>query len=175
MKAQEIQHLYEYHFKRNREIWEQCVLTLSPEDFKRKIDYSIGSIRNQCVHILNVDERWFCGLRGEKVPGWYMTSRYKSFEMVRTKWNAVEKLMRDYLEQLTDDGLDMDFDEGIKVWQVHFHILNHGTDHRAQILAGLHSLGALTFAQDYFFFAAGMPIKVHPVKKVKARAEGRGD
>jgi len=164
MNARDFQHLYEYHFTRNREIWDHCVMTLSLEDFKRKIGYSIGSIRNQCVHVLNVDERWFAGLRGDTLPGWYMASRYKEFDAVRKKWDQEEKTMRQYFLGLTDEKLDRDFNAGIKVWQVLYHVLNHGTDHRAQILAGLHRLGAPPFAQDYFFIAAGMPIKVHPAK-----------
>jgi uncharacterized damage-inducible protein DinB len=33
--------------------------------------------------------------------------------------------------------------------EAHFHVLNHGTDHRAQILAALAALGVTTFPQDF--------------------------
>jgi uncharacterized damage-inducible protein DinB len=33
-------------------------------------------------------------------------------------------------------------------WQVLSHLVNHGTDHRAQVLRALHELGAPTFSQD---------------------------
>ncbi|MEX2143962.1 MAG: DinB family protein [Anaerolineales bacterium] len=164
MKAKDMQHLYEYHFTRNREIWDQCVTTLTLEQFKQKNVYSVGSVRNQCVHILNVDERWFAGLRGDNVPGWAYTSRFKEFDMVRKKWDQVEAYMREYLVTLSDENLDAEFDDGIKTWQVLYHVLNRGTDHRAQLLAALHGLGARSLAQDYFFFAAGIPIKAHPAK-----------
>jgi len=32
------------------------------------------------------------------------------------------------------------------------HVVNHGTDHRAQILAMLHGMGAPTVAQDLLFY-----------------------
>jgi uncharacterized damage-inducible protein DinB len=32
------------------------------------------------------------------------------------------------------------------------HVVNHGTDHRGQILATLHGLGAPTVEQDMMFF-----------------------
>ncbi len=35
------------------------------------------------------------------------------------------------------------------------HVANHGTDHRAQLLALLNQLGVETFPQDYFFFMIG--------------------
>jgi uncharacterized damage-inducible protein DinB len=165
MNAKDIQSLYEYHFTRNREIWDHCVTTLTLEQFKQDINYSIGSIRNQCVHVLNVDERWFSGFHGDKLPGWYDARRYKDFAPIRRKWDEVEAYMRKFLLRLTDEMLDEEFMPGVKKWQILYHVLNHGTDHRAQILAGLHSLGAPTFAQDYFFFANNMPIKVHPAQK----------
>jgi uncharacterized damage-inducible protein DinB len=35
------------------------------------------------------------------------------------------------------------------VWQVLLHVVNHGTDHRAQILRLLNDLGGYTEYQDY--------------------------
>lgn len=171
MNANEIRSLYEFHFTRNREIWDHCVTTLTLSQFKEKIDYSVGSIRNQCVHLLNVDERWFSGFHGDKLPGWYMTSRYTTFEMVRKKWDEVEEYMRTFLVTLTDEKLDQEFMPGVKSWQILYHVLNHGTDHRSQMLYGLDKLGAPTFAQDYFFYAAGMPIKTHPSKHAAPEAK----
>jgi len=37
------------------------------------------------------------------------------------------------------------------VWQVLLHVVNHGTDHRAQILRLLNDLGGYTEYQDYIF------------------------
>lgn len=160
MDANNFRHLFEYHFTRNRELWEHCIATLSPEQFTQELGYSIGSLRNQCVHLLNIDERWFSGLRGAEVPDFADPQHYPDFASVRSKWDAVEADMRAYLAELQDPALQADFMPGMKAWQVLFHVLNHGTDHRAQMLAGLHALGAPTFAQDYFFFANDMPVKI---------------
>lgn len=173
MNADDFKTLYDFHITRNREIWEHCVTQLTLAQFKQKNLYSVGSVRNQCVHLFNVDERWFAGLRGDKVPGWYMSNRYKEFGMVRKRWDQVENYMREYLQGLTDEMLEVDFGDGIKIWQVLYHVLNHGTDHRSQLLAALHALGAPTFAQDYFYFAAGMPIKVHLAKTSLSGKENR--
>ncbi len=37
-------------------------------------------------------------------------------------------------------------------WQVLLHLVNHGTDHRAQVLRALQDLGAPTFDQDYILY-----------------------
>ncbi len=164
MNADNFHHLFAYHITRNREIWEHCIVPLDATVFKQKLSYSVGSIRNQCVHLLNVDERWFSGLPGDPLPGWYRADTFKTRAAVREKWDQVEAYMRSYLDTLTDEMLQDTLEGDIRIWQVLFHVLNHGTDHRAQMLAMLDSLGAPTFAQDYFYFAAGMPIKVQGPK-----------
>lgn len=63
--------------------------------------------------------------------------------------------MQSYLAELTDDDIYQPFDLNLEVWQVLFHVLNHGTDHRAQMLAMLNQLGVETFPQDYAFFLFG--------------------
>ncbi|HRN49874.1 MAG TPA: DinB family protein [Anaerolineales bacterium] len=160
MDANTFRNLFEYHFTRNRELWQHCIATLTPDQFVQEIDYSIGSLRNQCVHLQNIDERWFSGLRGLDLPDFADPAAYPDAASVRAKWDAVEAGMREYLADLKDSALAEDFMPGVKVWQILFHVINHGTDHRAQMLASLHALGAPTFAQDYFFFANDMPVKV---------------
>lgn len=156
MNADAFRQLYEYHFTINRKIWELCVVPLTDEQFKRKSDYSVGSVRNQVIHMLNIDERWFSGLRGVELPGFLNPEEFPERDIIRQKWDGVEKDMRGYLEGLRDDMLfSQPLGDEIRLWQVLFHVLNHGTDHRAQLLALLTGLGVKTFPQDYFFFAIG--------------------
>jgi uncharacterized damage-inducible protein DinB len=51
MRADEIRHLYEYHFVLNRCVWDESVMALTDAQFVQKLDYSVGSIRNQTVHM----------------------------------------------------------------------------------------------------------------------------
>jgi uncharacterized damage-inducible protein DinB len=66
--------------------------------------------------------------------------------------------MRDYLVGLRDDMLlekpirEPEEDKNLIVWQVLLHVINHGTDHRAQLLRQLHDLGVKTTAQDFIFY-----------------------
>jgi uncharacterized damage-inducible protein DinB len=40
----------------------------------------------------------------------------------------------------------------LTIWQTLLHLVNHGTDHRAQVLRALHDFGAETFDQDLVFY-----------------------
>jgi uncharacterized damage-inducible protein DinB len=160
MNANDFRHLYEYHFTLNRKLWNECVMPLTNEQFTQKIDYSVGSVRNQVVHMSNIDDRWFSGLRGEEVPGFANPVHFTKREVIRENWDGVEAKMRQYLENLTDDMLQsqpfLEKDGDIlRLWQILLHVVNHGTDHRAQLLVMLNQLGIKTFPQDYIFFAWG--------------------
>jgi len=68
MNAIAFRHFYGYHFAENRKIWDSYVTPLSHEQFTQDVDYSHGSVRNQVVHLMSVDDTWFRGLRGGEFP-----------------------------------------------------------------------------------------------------------
>jgi uncharacterized damage-inducible protein DinB len=154
MTADDFRSLFDYHFATNRAIWERCIILLTDEQFTRKTGYSVGSVRNQVVHMLNIDDRWFSGLRGVPIPGFLNPVHFHKRTVIRKKWDEVEASMHAYLVNVRDDMLgsqpflSIDNDP-IRLWQVLLHVVNHGTDHRAQLLSLLHSLGVKTFPQDY--------------------------
>lgn len=151
MTADHFRELYEYHFSLNRKVWDELVMSLSKAQFLEKLPYSVGSIRNQCVHVMNIDERWFSGLRGEELPGFANPVYFGTRAKIRAHWDAVEEKQRAYLAGLTDEGLEdlMGDDEPFRVWRVLQHVLLHGMDHRAQMLAMLNGMGVKTWPQDY--------------------------
>ena len=68
----------------------------------------------------------------------------------------MEQVIRAYLAELRDDMLFNKQLEGedkdLIMWQVLLHVVNHGTDHRAQLLRLLNDLGIETTYQDYIFY-----------------------
>jgi len=157
MNANRFRHLYEYHFALNRKLWDECIVPLTDEQFTRKVEYSVGSVRNQVVHMLNIEDRWFSGLRGEPVPDFARFEEYVERTPIRKKWDGVESRMQAYLKDLQDDELDsqpfMASDKDpTALWQILLHVANHGTDHRAQLLRILNELGVKTFPQDYIIY-----------------------
>jgi uncharacterized damage-inducible protein DinB len=156
MNADAFRHFYNYHLSENRKIWDHHVTPLSHEQFTQPVDYSHGSVRDQIVHLISVDDTWFSGLRGVEIPEPLDPADFEDRESIRAYWDNVEQNMRDYLAQLRDDML---FDQPLEgedkdliVWQVLLHVVNHGTDHRAQLLRLLNDLGVKTAYQDYIFY-----------------------
>ena len=156
MNADAIRHFYDYHFAANRELWDRYITQLSPDQFTQPADYSHGSVRDQLVHLISVDDTWFSGLRGVDIPEPLDPEKFSDLEGIRAHWDNVEKDMRRYLADLQEDMLaDKPLegeDKDLILWQVLLHVVNHGTDHRAQLLRLLNDLGIETTSQDYIFF-----------------------
>lgn len=158
MNANAFRHFYEYHFSENRKIWEGAISALTYAQFTQAVDYSHGSVREQVMHLMNVDEAWFCELRGVEPAEELPRVDFDDREIIRAHWDEVEKNMRAYLAGLRDeDLLDKPIkepveDQDLVLWQVLLHVANHGTDHRAQLLRALHDLGVKTTSQDYIFY-----------------------
>ena len=157
MNANAFRHFYNYHFAENRKTWEH-VASLSFEQFLQAVDYSHVSVRDQVVHLLDVEDMWFSELRGtnalEPLPS---TTEVDDRDVIRAHWDKVEQNIRAYLTKLKDDMLftkpikEPEEDQILFAWQVLLHVANHATDHRAQLLRVLHDLGVDTKSQDYIF------------------------
>lgn len=164
MNAKAFRHFYDYHYNENRKIWDRYVSQLSPEQFTQHADYSHGSVRDQIVHLISCDDTWFSELRGVQPSEPPPPADVDDREIVRAYGDRVEQSAREYLAALQDETLfgkpieEPDEDKDLIVWQVLLHIVNHGTDHRAQILRLLNDLGVKTEYQDYIFYVYGHPI-----------------
>ena len=164
MNANAFRHFYDYHFSENRKIWDRYVSQLSPGQFTQHVDYSHGSVRDQIVHLIGCDDTWFSELRGVQPLDPPPPAEVDDREIVRAYGDRVEQSVRAYLTALQDEMLfatpiqEPDEDKDLVVWQVLLHVVNHGTDHRAQILRLLNDLGIKTEYQDYIFYVYGHPI-----------------
>jgi uncharacterized damage-inducible protein DinB len=157
VNADAFRQLYEYHFSENRKLWDACIAPLPHEQFIQNVSYSHGSVRNQAVHIMSVDEAWFSELRGVENPEPFPIPDSDDRQLIRAHWDEVEQNMRAYLAKLEDGMLlKKPFAEGedkdLIFWQVLLHVVNHGTDHRAQTLRLLNDLGVKTAPQDFIFY-----------------------
>jgi uncharacterized damage-inducible protein DinB len=156
MNAEAFRHFYDYHFSENRKIWDRYVSQLSPEQFTRHVDYSRGSVQDQILHLISCETTWFSELRDVEIPEDLKPIDFPDRESIRAYWDTVEQNIREYLNRLQDDMLfDKPLsgeDKGLIVWQVLLHVVNHGTDHRAQLLRLLNDLGLKTEYQDYIFY-----------------------
>ena len=157
MNADAFRHFYDYHFAENRKLWDSCITSLSQQQFTQAVSYSHGSVRDQVVHLMSVDDTWFSALRGAEIPEPLDPANFDDRKVIRAHWDTVEQNMRDYLAKLRDDMLfEKPFavgeDKDLILWQVLLHVGNHGTDHRAQLLRIMNDSGVKTTSQDYIFY-----------------------
>ena len=106
-------------------VW-KSILSVSDEQFEQEVAYSHGSLqyRLESAELTNRETLHIAATR------------------TAHEWN-------EYIQRVTDDELH-NVVPGMMgpSWQVIGHIVNHGTDHRAQVLRVLHDFGAPTFDQD---------------------------
>ncbi len=157
MNADAFRHFYEYHFTLNRKLWDTHITSLPQEQFTQPVSYSHGSVRNQIVHLMSADDYWFSGLRGVRRPEPLNPADFDDRNTIRAEWDTIEQRMRHYLATVRDDMLfGRPFTDGedgdLPLWMALLHVVNHGTDHRAQILRLLNDLGLDTGPQDYIFY-----------------------
>jgi uncharacterized damage-inducible protein DinB len=158
MNSNALRHFYNYHFTENRKLWDSYVTPLSYEQFAQPANYSHGSVRDQIVHLMSVDDLWFSELRGVRPSEPPAPASSDDRKAIRVHWDGIEQMMRDYLVELQDEMLfakpiqEPVEDKNLIVWQVLLHVVNHGTDHRAQLLRLLNDLGVKTESQDYIFY-----------------------
>ena len=164
MNASAFRHFYDYHFTENRTIWDRYITQLSYEQFTQPVSYSLGSVRDQIVHLMSVEEIWFSELRGVEPAEPLPPATVDDRTTIRVHWDSVEQSVRAYLAALPDELLfakpiqEPEEDRNLIVWQVLLHVVNHGTDHRAQLLRLLNDLGVKTVSQDYIFYVYDNPV-----------------
>ena len=163
MNAEAIHHFYGYHFAENRALWERYVTRLTAKQFTQLLAYAHGSVRDQVLHLMDVDDIWFSELQGVEALEPAPAAQGDDRAALRAPRDTIEQRMRAYLAAVQDETLptqpiqEPEEDRALRVWQVLLHVVNHGTDHRAQLLRSLHDLGLETHSQDYIFYVYNHP------------------
>jgi uncharacterized damage-inducible protein DinB len=158
-----IKRLYDYTYWAHHRVWQHAILPLSDEQYHRPLAYSIGSIHQQVVHTMSAEWMWFSRMRGETPRAMLDPADFPDRPAVRARWDEVEAMVRAYLEALSEADLDRRFEyrttggtpDSQPLGEVLLHVVNHGTDHRAQMLAQIHAMGGPTIEQDLIFYLRG--------------------
>lgn len=163
MKQKEIKAIFDYNFWAFDRVWD-CISQVSDEQFIEEFDYSSGSIRNIVVHIMSGNQNWMSRLQGTEMPQRLVFEDYDSLSKTKAKWDELQKEFLDHLNSIDQDQLDATVEwellsQGLKSTssrgEILLHLANHGTDHRAQILAILHHhFHVKTVEQDMIYYLA---------------------
>lgn len=159
MNAQSLTSLFNYHFWANHRVWD-CLEGASPEQFTEDVAYSHGSLQSQFFHLMQTDA-FPLQMVGKPVPGGKMQKEdFLDKAVMRARWDDVETAVQEAMREWTDEQLQAPFSmptpDGETVdaslWEVLMTLVNHGTNHRAQILMQLHKLGAPTVEQGLYYY-----------------------
>lgn len=154
-----IRMLYDYNYAAHHKVWD-CVTELTAEQFTRNLNYSWGSVRGQVVHVMSAEWVWFSRLQGTSPAAMLAEKDFHTRDQIHAKWNEIQTFALSYIDNLTADELGGEFSYQDTKGQAHtnfvshilLHVINHSTDHRAQILAMIHQLGGRTVEQDLILY-----------------------
>lgn len=161
MNVEHYQRLFDYNRWANKRIW-RCVQTLTEAQFTQPFDYSIGSICAQLNHQVGVEWLFYMRVTQQPNDGLPPVDQYPTRQALHQRWQEVDALWDAYLPTLTDDLLEEDLTfisvttgttKHVLRWEALTQMINHSTDHRAQILSAIHQTGSRqTLAQDFIYY-----------------------
>lgn len=153
--------LFRYNKWANWRVWD-CAMETTQEDYLKEIDFSIGSVYRQLLHYLGL-ERWWIGFLATGESNLLSQEDQVTYQdriKLRQLWDETNAFTLDYIQSLIDDELQRKVtapwwdahSDGITVAQALTHVINHSTDHRAQTMATLHTLGYEGIEQDFMAY-----------------------
>jgi uncharacterized damage-inducible protein DinB len=153
--------LFKYNAWAFDQVW-VCVDQLTDEQFCLESGYSLGSVRNQYLHVVSTTMRWIQRLQGLSLTPHLCYEDYPTILSVKATWTNFLEEARMYVTRLDEQQLleivnwelaSRNLRSQNRRYEILLHLLNHSTDHRAQILAILHySFHVKTIEQDLILY-----------------------
>lgn len=146
-------HLFEklanYMTWANDSIW-RVVESLNDDEFERPLTDNTGSIRKRYVHLAEDTWEWFHDWHGEEPqePDFQNMTRSELYRFIveySEKWQNMikERDIDKFVDERDGKTVEITFEE------IFFHLVNHFTYHRGQIVMGLRILGEDVPMTDY--------------------------
>jgi len=136
----------------NETIW-KVVETLSNDEFRQTLGDGAGSIHSRYVHLAEDTWEWFHDWHGEDqdepdVQSMTRSELYRFINDYLKKWESLikERSINEFTDERAGKRVVITFDE------IFFHLVNHFTYHRGQIVTGLKILGRDVPMTDYVPF-----------------------
>lgn len=155
--------LYNYNYWANARIF-HAAENVTNEEFIAPTHNSHGSLRGTLVHTLMAEWMWLNRWQGVSPKAVLDENDFPSLDVLRARWLDEEQKMRTFLGTLHENDLKRivkytntrgtDFERPL--WHMLVHVVNHGTQHRAEAAAILTDLGHSPGDMDFILFANGL-------------------
>jgi uncharacterized damage-inducible protein DinB len=168
MNKMDIQLLIDYNYWANAHVL-QAVTSLAPGQWTQPAGLSHGSIRGALAHVLGAEIAWRLRFQeGISLTALPAEDEFPDVATLQARWTAEEAAMRAYVASLTDTALEQSFryqnTQGIPMqsiqWQVFAHVVNHGTQFRAEAAVALSQLAHSPGNLDLIFYIREKNVQV---------------
>ena len=148
MNKQDILLLYKYNQWANALIL-NAAANVTHEEYLAPASFPYGGLRGTLVHTLFAEWIWRQRWEGSSPTKRFKPEDFPTFQALRARWAEEEQALMLFVEGLTDEKLESKFNYNSTdgepheriLWQVMAHMVNHGTQHRAEAAAILTDLG----------------------------------
>lgn len=155
MNSADIELLFQYNDWANDRILDRAE-NVSREQMTAPNDLGWGSLRGALVHLMDAEYHWRVLLKDGCHVEELKPETFADVAAIRVRWHLERTAFWDYFNGLSDDDLlgDISYEthDGLRrriLWHCLAHVVNHGTQHRAECAALLtvfgHSPGNLDF------------------------------
>lgn len=159
MNKQDILVLYQYNQWANDKIL-GAAKNVTHEQFVACASFPHGGLRGTLVHILFAEWIWRNRWEGISPATRFKPEEFPSFESLLERWVAEQKKLMRFVEGITDERLNASFHykntKGVPqenlLWHAMAHVVNHGTQHRAEAAALLTEFGCSPGDVDMIYF-----------------------
>ena len=145
--------------------WSTCKILdaaahVTEEQFLAPADFPHGGLRGTLVHTLFAEWIWRNRWQGTSPTHRLKPEEFPTFDSLWSRWAEEEKLLMTFVNDLTDQQLNRvvsykTTDGSPKqrvLWQMMAHVVNHGTQHKAEAAALLTGFGHSPGDLDMIYF-----------------------
>ena len=165
MNKSDILTLFDYNYWANARVL-NAAARLTPDQFTAPAGLSHGSVRGALAHTLSAEMVWRLrcaeGISLSALPN---EQDYPTVDILRERWQDEEHKLRAYLNSLNDEALDQivhyKTTQGVPhqnvLWNLLAHLVNHGTQFRAEAGVALTIYGQSPGDLDLLLFFREKP------------------
>jgi uncharacterized damage-inducible protein DinB len=159
MNKQDVLILYQYNQWANAKIL-NAAAPITPEQFIAPASFPHGGLRGTLVHTLFAEWIWRKRWEGTSPTSRLNPEDFPTVQSLRSRWQEEETQLMNFVDSVSDEQLNGTFSYTNTagqpftrlLWQAMAHLVNHGTQHRAEAAAMLTEVGHSPGDLDMIYF-----------------------